>query len=29
VRWDRLVEQATGEPLSVGFLERAVAHAGA
>jgi len=29
VRWDRLVEQATGEPLSVGFLERAVAHTGA
>jgi len=28
VRWDRLVEQASGQPLSVGFLERAVAHAG-
>jgi peptidyl-dipeptidase A len=27
VRWDRLVEQATGSPLSVGSLERAVAAA--
>ena len=29
IRWDRLVEQASGAPLSVEFLERAVAHAGA
>jgi peptidyl-dipeptidase A len=27
LRWDRLVEQATGAQLSVSFLERAVAHA--
>ena len=27
IRWDRLVEQASGAPLSVAFLERAVAHA--
>lgn len=26
IRWDRLVEQASGAPLSVEFLERAVAH---
>ena len=27
VRWDRLVEEATGSPLSVEYLERAVAAA--
>jgi peptidyl-dipeptidase A len=27
LRWDHLVARATGAPLSVGFLERAVAHA--
>jgi peptidyl-dipeptidase A len=27
VRWDRLVERATGGPLSVGYLERQVAYA--
>jgi peptidyl-dipeptidase A len=29
IRWDRLVQQASGAPLSVEFLGRAVAHAGA
>jgi len=29
IRWDRLVEQASGVPLSVEFLERAVSQPGA